>query len=68
MNIRIYHEFVDRIDSSVLRPVRSLLGIMWLRRVMPRSGLEGQICDIVYPIYKRMLDFFLAYVWVPALE
>ena len=50
-NIRIYHEYVDRIDNSVLRVTA------WRHEavVMPNSDPRDRI---VQRIHKRMLDSF----------
>ena len=44
-NIRIYYEFVDRIDNSVLRVTA------WYQEALPKDRF-------VYPIHKLILDSF----------
>ena len=62
-HIRIYHEFVDRIDNSVPRFT------VWhheASRVMPNSDPRDRF---VYPFLKFMLNSFLLFLHrMPALE
>ena len=51
-NIRMYHEFVDRIDSSVPRVT------VWHNKALPNDAISEPRDRFVYPFLKLKMDSF----------